>query len=228
MFKLFLDPGHGGRDSGYVNGTLVESELVYDLALEIRNIFLDEYVEIQIYLSRSKDESPRAEERIEKANRWGADLILSLHTDFNTEQGGYEDFVLDGLKTKQNFSFIHSMIRREVLTAGELTDRGTKTCLSRFKVAPTMPILKVNIGCIGWGRDEKKLLDAYWRHKVAAGFVKGLANAFSLRPNQTKKYRLILDGTQYGAYEKEQAVIQRLKHCLPAAETIIVEKIKKR
>ena len=43
MFKLFLDPGHGGSDPGAVGNGLREKDLTLSIALRIRDMLESEY-----------------------------------------------------------------------------------------------------------------------------------------------------------------------------------------
>jgi N-acetylmuramoyl-L-alanine amidase len=48
MFKLFLDPGHGGTDSGAVGSGLLEKDLTLDIALRIRDLLINNYSDVWI------------------------------------------------------------------------------------------------------------------------------------------------------------------------------------
>ena len=78
---VILDPGHGGKDggsSGTLNGKeLVESELVFDIALKLKDLL--EEKNIQVLLTRSIEEEPTLKERAAFSQKSGADLFISLH-----------------------------------------------------------------------------------------------------------------------------------------------------
>ena len=48
MFKLFLDPGHGGSDPGAVGNGIREKDITLSIALKIRDILQSEYEEVEI------------------------------------------------------------------------------------------------------------------------------------------------------------------------------------
>lgn len=48
MLKLFLDPGHGGTDSGAVGNGLKEKDLTLGIALECRRVLLSEYASVSL------------------------------------------------------------------------------------------------------------------------------------------------------------------------------------
>ena len=55
MVKLFIDPGHGGSDSGAVGNGLQEKNLTLQIALTLRNILANEYLGVSLLLSRTGD-----------------------------------------------------------------------------------------------------------------------------------------------------------------------------
>jgi N-acetylmuramoyl-L-alanine amidase len=79
---LVIDPGHGGADSGYVAAPGIrEKDLTLTLAHALRDELHRRIPDMQILLTREKDEDLPAPLRVEQANRAHADLYLSLHFD---------------------------------------------------------------------------------------------------------------------------------------------------
>jgi len=96
MPKIFLDPGHGGNDTGAVGNGLREKDITLSIALEISRILQNEYEGVSVQLSRTKDETVSLAERTRRANSWGADLYVSIHV--NAGGGtGFEDYIYHGL-----------------------------------------------------------------------------------------------------------------------------------
>lgn len=79
LYRIVLDPGHGGRDPGAVNEQfgLDEKTLALDISLRLRG-FLREYG-YDVHLTRAGDTYPTLDERAALANRVNADLFLSIH-----------------------------------------------------------------------------------------------------------------------------------------------------
>ncbi|MCL2171434.1 MAG: N-acetylmuramoyl-L-alanine amidase, partial [Defluviitaleaceae bacterium] len=79
--KIFIDPGHGGRDPGAVANSLRESEIVLDVARELDLILKSEGLDVR--LSRNCDlganERLGIDDRWRAANAWGADYYISIH-----------------------------------------------------------------------------------------------------------------------------------------------------
>jgi N-acetylmuramoyl-L-alanine amidase len=73
--KIFIDPGHGGPDSGAVGNGMRESDIVLEVALHLGKIL--EAAGLKVQFSRTTDISPP--DRAAAANSWGADLVVSIH-----------------------------------------------------------------------------------------------------------------------------------------------------
>ncbi len=83
-FKLFLDPGHSGRENRGIWG-YSEAEKVLDVALNIKDM-LETYTTVvdgeTLKLCRyTQEESVDLSERSDMANAWGADFFYSIHSD---------------------------------------------------------------------------------------------------------------------------------------------------
>lgn len=80
-FRVVIDAGHGGIDSGAegINGTL-EKNVTLAFARTLRDE-LEKNAALQIYLTRDSDVFLRLNERVQKARNFGADLFISIHAD---------------------------------------------------------------------------------------------------------------------------------------------------
>ena len=79
MPKIFIDAGHGGKDSGAIGNDLHEKDVVLDIALRIKEDLLI-FKDTQVLLSREKNEFLTLKERTDKANSWGADILYQSIT----------------------------------------------------------------------------------------------------------------------------------------------------
>lgn len=80
VFRVVLDPGHGGIDPGAeVDGTQ-EKNLMLIFARELREVLL-RAGGFDVVLTRDADEFVSLERRVAMAHRAGADVFLSLHAD---------------------------------------------------------------------------------------------------------------------------------------------------
>ncbi|MGE8203977.1 N-acetylmuramoyl-L-alanine amidase [Heyndrickxia sp. NPDC080065] len=209
MFKLFLDPGHGGTDSGAVGNGIMEKNITLQIALKIRDILSAEYSDVSILMSRTADTFPSLSDRTNAANSWGADYFLSIH--INAGGGtGFESYVYPGVgaPTTTYQSTIHS----EVMKLNQLTDRGKKQSDLHVLRESNMPALLTENGFIDNGNDAAKMQSATWIENVARGHVNGLASTFNLQKKSGAVYHTVVSGdTVYSLSRQYGSTIDQIK-----------------
>jgi N-acetylmuramoyl-L-alanine amidase len=102
--KIVIDPGHGGQDPGAKQGTLVEAELVLDVALRLEQLLQKEGFDV--VLTRRSNVYVPLEERPAIALREAADLYLSIHANASADKRvrGVETYVLNFAGNAQSAS----------------------------------------------------------------------------------------------------------------------------
>ncbi|MCP4574405.1 MAG: hypothetical protein GY838_18805 [bacterium] len=93
---VVIDPGHGGHDVGAVGRLgILEKDVNLDVARELRR-FLRRESDLEVVLTRERDEHVELADRAEVANRADGDLFLSLHCNswFNEGARGLETYFL--------------------------------------------------------------------------------------------------------------------------------------
>lgn len=76
MFKLFLDPGHGGKDPGAVGNGMEEKDITLAIAKQIHDILTNHYRNVSVKMSRTTDKFVSLKERTDAANSWGATFFF--------------------------------------------------------------------------------------------------------------------------------------------------------
>lgn len=77
MTKIWIDAGHGGKDSGAVGNGLVEKDWVLTVAKQIQNELMKAGFEVG--MTRTNDTFYELSDRAKKANSFKADLFISIH-----------------------------------------------------------------------------------------------------------------------------------------------------
>ena len=77
MYKICIDPGHGGTDPGAVNGAAYEKDIVLDVALKLKKLLLNSGFDV--VLTRETDVFDTPVKKAQIANASAADLFLSIH-----------------------------------------------------------------------------------------------------------------------------------------------------
>lgn len=195
MPKIFIDPGHGGSDtanrgpSGYV-----EAHGVLDIALRLKDLLVSSY---DVLLSRELDITLSLEDRTNKANTWGADLLVSIHTNAagSPEARGIETWHSKngewGARFSDQAKRVAMIVQEELVKATGLKDRGIKTRLVDRRDSPIYgldyyavirkakcPAIIIEAGFHTNPQEEAKLKTADFRQKVAEGIAAGIRRAY--------------------------------------------------
>ncbi len=97
-FRIVLDPGHGGADTGVSSPSgVTEKDLVLAIAQELRS-HLANSLGARVVLTRTYDTDVALETRTAVANQRRADLFLSLHVSPDSawaSGNGFQTYVLD-------------------------------------------------------------------------------------------------------------------------------------
>ena len=93
--RIVIDAGHGGHDPGAKARGIEEADLVLDVALRLETLLKDAGVEV--IMTRRTDTFVALEERTAIANRAGADLFLSIHSNASSSDSarGVETYFLN-------------------------------------------------------------------------------------------------------------------------------------
>ena len=186
--KLYLDPGHGGSDTGALGNGLMEKNIALDIALKIRSILTSQFENVQVKMSRTGDVTKNLSQRMNEANAWGADFYLSIHCNaFNGSSRGYEDYIHTSIADTSTTAKYQNIIHAEVLKLNPLPDRGTKKANFRILRETAMPALLTENGFIDHAQDAALMKQSAWRQNVAQGHANGLEKAFNLKRKQQQE-----------------------------------------
>ncbi|GER66740.1 sporulation-specific N-acetylmuramoyl-L-alanine amidase [Weizmannia acidilactici] len=209
MFKLFLDPGHGGKDPGATGNGLEEKDITLVIGKKIRTILTNDYENVSVKMSRTTDTFISLEDRTDTANSWGADYFLSIH--INSGAGtGFESYVYPDVCSPT--TTYQKTIHQEVLKLNDLQDRGRKEADLHVLRESRMPALLTENGFIDRASDAAKMKQNSWIEDVAQGHVNGLAKAFGLKKKSGATYQKVVKGdTVYSLSKEYGSSIQQIK-----------------
>lgn len=219
MVKIFLDAGHGGNDSGANGNGLAEKNVVLDLSKRIERILENDYKNVEVMQTRTTDVFLTLSQRTEKANKWGADVFVSLHLNGHTSSAnGFESFIYNGNTPPETVAFqnvMHQEIIKEIGGSG-INDRGKKR--DNFHVLREThmnAILTENL-FVTSKSDSALLKQDAFLNKLAQGHVNGLEKWFGLekvvrtptKPDSGELYQVIA-GT-FSDYENAERQVKKL------------------
>jgi N-acetylmuramoyl-L-alanine amidase len=101
---VVIDPGHGGHDPGAVVGDVREKDVVLSVALRLGNKIKNEFPDVAVIYTRSKDVFIPLYERASKAIRNKADVFISIHANYVSTftVRGTETFTLGLHRSQEN------------------------------------------------------------------------------------------------------------------------------
>ena len=195
---ICLDPGHGGREPGYLVQGNQEKKYTLLLAEELQEQLKKSGFKVS--LTRTSDKQVELPERPQIAKRRGADLFISLH--FNSAPSsprtvrGTEVYCLTpagapstnargegadagwfpGNRLNEKNMFLAYQIQRTLTRELAVEDRGVHR--ARFWVLrdAAMPAILIEGGFMSHPVEGKKIFDAAYRKQMAKAIVNGVMN----------------------------------------------------
>jgi N-acetylmuramoyl-L-alanine amidase len=220
LVKIYLDAGHGGKDSGAVGNGLYEKNVVLELAKSIESK-LKQYKDVQVMQTRTTDVFLELSDRANKANKWGADCFISLHNNSATTASakGFETFIYNGSVSAATVAFqntIHGEILRQI--GPNIQDRGKKRAnFAVLRESHMKAILGENL-FLSNASDAALLKTSSFLNRLAQGYVNGLEKFFGLvketRPpvddtTETAKLFQVIAGT-FSEYDNAETHVKKL------------------
>ncbi len=196
-FRIFLDPGHGGKDHGVVHKKIREADLVLDFVQYLQEQLLNN-PNYEVTVSRTQDESISLEDRVTMAHESQSDLYLSFHVNStpDSQAQGIEMFFkypapaegklssLDRIRhdlhevgrAQKNLHF--ARLVKKSLRENEKTFGKTRILIKQapFYVIskPQIPAILMELGFLTHPREREKLLQASYRKEIAQQFIHAL------------------------------------------------------
>ncbi len=101
--RVFIDPGHGGKDPGAVRDGVHESEVVLAVGLMAEDLLTT--AGLEVIMSRRTDVHVGLHERARMANEVQADLFVSIHLNAHTSDAtGTETWIRPGDDKSREFA----------------------------------------------------------------------------------------------------------------------------
>ncbi len=171
--KIFIDPGHGGKNPGAIgpNG-LYEANVNLDIALKLGRILTNWGYEINY--SRTNDITVTLSERARMANEWGANYFVSIHcnSNVNPEANGTSTYFYRTGTIAENFAKI---VNNNLVRQIELKDLGIFSANFAVLRLTRMPAILVETAFISNPYEASLLATNTFRQNCAVGIANGIA-----------------------------------------------------
>ena len=163
--RIFIDQGHNpsGFNSGAEGNGLREQDVTYNIGIYLAELLRrDERFEVltsRTCISQVVGYTNRTslEERVWRANWWGADYFLSIHTNSSTNPnaGGSEIYVY---RSRSTAYYMAQDILGQIVSQLQLNDRGVKINPDFYVLRNTqMPAMLIELAFITNPADAQKL-----------------------------------------------------------------------
>lgn len=179
--KVALDPGHGGADPGD-RGPDGQTEAEWTFGLAARLALLLDARQAHAMLTRGPNDGPHVSQRAQLANRFGADLLLSIHLNAHSTPvaaGAATYYFQGGTVASEPGEHLAELIRQALIRAGR-PDCGTHGKAYPILRETQMPAVVVEPGFIT-NPQELGELDATL-DDIAEAMAQALESYFALDP----------------------------------------------
>lgn len=176
--KIYVDPGHGGTDSGAVGPTgLQEKDVNLRVATVVRNALV-EYGGATVRMSRTGDQTVSLTQRTNDANAWGAHRFVSIHHNASgtASVNGTETYS-HPLGSASSHD-LRNKVHAQLLAWGGLANRGTKTADFHVLRESNMPAILTEASFITNPYEEARLRDLNYTWRQGYYIYKGICDHY--------------------------------------------------
>lgn len=170
-YKVFVDAGHGGKDSGATGFGKNEAELNLEVAKRVEKKL--EEKNIQVKMSRETNEFIELGDRARLANNYNPDVFVSIH------QNSAEAETAHGIETychpdKKMYTPLALEIQNNAIAQTGARDREVKYSNLAVLRETNMPSALFESGFISNRAEYNKLVDPSYQDKLATGIANGI------------------------------------------------------
>lgn len=178
-FTVCIDPGHGGKDAGAVDGKGLGDNLYTkeaDINLQVA-LKLTDNLRVKgfnVVLTRASDWYPSLQERYNRANQAKADIFISLHCNAaaNEKAAGIE--TLYNPKSTQG-KRLAALVQQELIKATKALSRGVKERTDLAVLNGTkMPAILIEMGFITNNVEEMRLNSEEYQVLIVNAIIKAI------------------------------------------------------
>ena len=196
-FIVFLDPGHGGSDSGATAGGYKEADLNLAVAKKVQSLLLDRGY--TVYMSRDNNTLVSLLDRSQMANDLHADIFVSIHHNSTgagtTTANGIESYFYEydpnypskiNAGMHNNFERISksvtlaNLIQEKMVTYTSSNNRGTDGETFSVVRESAMPATLLELGFINNQSERQKLVTDSYQNILAKAIADGIDEYFKI------------------------------------------------
>ncbi|WP_170972132.1 N-acetylmuramoyl-L-alanine amidase [Bacillus yapensis] len=190
---VFLDPGHGGSDSGAIYGSVREADLNLAVAKKVESLLISRGYEVM--MSRTNNTYVTLLDRSVMANALGPEIFVSIHHNnaTSTSANGIESYYYEynpGYPSKINQSLhnnidritksvtLTNLIQNNMVSYTGANNRGTDGAAFSVIREVTMPATLLELGFLSNNNERQNLLNGSYQDKLARAIADGIDEYF--------------------------------------------------
>jgi len=194
---VYLDPGHGGWQTGTAHYGIVEKDLNISISHKANDI-LENYG-YEVVMSRTTDEQVDLYDRPAEANALGADILVSVHNNAmpgNSNVSGIETYVYapspsypplnenipyhTDPERMQDSQRLAEAIHDDLIIDTGANDRGVKGAAFAVTREAHMPAVLLELGFVSNYNEAQKLNSNWYQNTLAEAIVFGINEYFGV------------------------------------------------
>lgn len=176
---IILDPGHGGKDPGAVNGSYQEKQIVFTVSNILKQKL--ENAGAKVYMTRVGDTYPSLQDRVKFAHDNYAEIFVSIHVNSATSSSanGTETFysVSANDNEKEDYA-LATNINSQIVNNAQMFDRKVKRTDWYVVANSLFPSVLVELGFISNTADRSKLISPAYQETFANSIYQGIVNYY--------------------------------------------------
>ena len=178
---IYLDPGHGGADTGALKAGIAEKDINLDIAKKTAAILTKKGLHVE--LTRWQDSTVSLQERVEMANCKDTDIFVSIHINSSVKPEVY------GIETHyytENGYEVANVIHKSIMSKVTGKDRGLFK--SKFYVInhTEAPSVLLELGFISNDNERNSLLTEERKSKSAEAIADGIIEYLKTQQKRTR------------------------------------------
>lgn len=177
---IIIDPGHGGKDPGAVNGNYAEKRIVMEVANVVKKKLENDGA--IVYMTRHGDTYPTLQERVDFAYKHFAEIFVSIHVNAasSSKAKGTETYYsVTANDNEREDAALASSVNSQIVKDVNMYNRGVKRADFYVIRHSVFPSILVELGFISNSGDVSKLVNKNYQEKFGNAIYKGIVNYYS-------------------------------------------------
>lgn len=181
---VVIDAGHGGGAPGAIKQEIMEKDINLAIVKELKALLDENDRNIGVYYTRTEDVNPTFEQRAQLAEKAGANLFLSIHSN-STVDGKMSNYsgtevMYDEMKSEEGLSSKHlaQICLEETTAATGSRNNGLTHGNSIYIIRNSqVPVALIEVGFMTNQEELNKLISPEYQKQMAQGIYNAILRA---------------------------------------------------